>query len=388
MKKICIVTSTRADYGLLKPVIQRVIEDSDFELDVIATGMHLCPEFGLTYKDIENDGFKIAEKIEIALSSDTSAGMTKTMGLTMISFADYFERNRPDMLIIDSDRFEMFACAAAAATARIPISHMSGGDTTEGAIDEFCRHSITKMSYLHFTSTEEYKRRVEQLGENPERVFNVGSTGVENILSTELLSLSQLEDSMGFKLGDSFALVTFHPATMDAEDSVPQLEQLFNALDKFSDIRYIFTKANADENGRAINLAIDEYISTRDNCIAFASLGLKRYLSALKWAKMVIGNSSSGIYEAPSFKIPTINIGNRQKGRIQADSVINCNPFTSDIVEAISEGMIKDCSATVNPYMGRSPSEDIVRIVKEFLFGNKIDLKKKFWDIQTHHGDG
>jgi len=380
-KRVCIVTSTRADYGLLKPVIHRIIADDELELELVATGMHLCPEFGLTYKEIEKDGIPISDKIEMSFSSDTSAGMTKTMGHAMIAFADYFEQKRPDMLIIDSDRFEMLTCAAAAAMARIPIAHMSGGDTTEGAIDEFCRHSITKMSYLHFTSTEQYKRRVEQLGESPDRVFYVGSTGVENVMNIDLLPLEDLEESIGFKLGDMFALVTFHPVTMEAEDSLAQFGQLLNAIDRFPDMKFIFTKANADENGRAINLMIDKYVSEHENCIAFASLGLQRYLSTMKYAKMVIGNSSSGIYETPSFKIPTVNIGDRQKGRIQADSVINCNPISGEIVDAIKTGLVKDCSSTINPYRGDNPSKSIVEITKEFLIENKIDLKKKFWDV-------
>ena len=381
MKKICVVTSTRADYGLLKPVIQKIIADNSLELDLVATGMHLCPEFGSTYNEIEQDGIVIDDKIEIVLSSDSNVGMTKTMGLAMISFADYFQRKRPDMLLIDSDRFEMFACAAAAAMARIPISHMSGGDTTEGAIDEFCRHSITKMSYLHFTSTVQYKKRVEQLGENPERVFNVGSTGVENVLSIDFLSREDLEKSIGFNLGDSYALVTFHPVTMDSDTSLAQFEQLLAAIENFNEMRFVFTKANADENGRAINRMIDTFVSNNPNCIAFASLGLQRYLSSMKWAKMVIGNSSSGIYEAPTFGIPTINIGDRQKGRIQASSVINCNPIKSEIVEAIRNGLENDYSDTINPYQGHNPSQDIVDIIKTFLFERNIDLKKSFWDI-------
>jgi len=383
MKKICVVTGTRAEYGLLKPVIEKIAADKDLKLSVVATGMHLCPEFGLTYNEIEQDGIVIDEKIEILLSSDTSLGMTKSTGLAVISFAEYFERKRPDMLVVLGDRFEIFACAVAAAMAQIPIAHLFGGDTTEGAIDEFIRHSITKMSYLHFTSTEQYKQRVEQLGEHPDRVFNVGSVGVENILSLPLLSLKELEERIGFCIGGDYALVTFHPVTLEPGEAEAQFEQLLNAISQFRDMKFIFTKANSDTSGRAINKMIDDYTARNAICVAFESLGVRRYLSVMKYAKMVIGNSSSGLYEAPSFKIPTINIGDRQRGRIQAASVINCGSAADEIIKAISIGLVKDCSDTVNPYQGINPSQTIVDKIKDFLFEEKIDLKKKFWDIEV-----
>lgn len=380
-KKICVVTGTRAEYGLLRPVIKRIAGDEDLELSLVATGMHLCPEFGLTYKEIEQDGIAIDEKMEILLSSDTRLGMTKSTGLALFSFAEYFERKRPDVLVILGDRFEIFACSTAAAMVHIPIAHLYGGDTTEGAIDEFFRHSITKMSYLHFTTTEQYKRRVEQLGEHPGRVFNVGSVGVENILNMTLLSREELEEGINFNLEGDYALVTFHPVTLDEEPAEAQFSELLRALDALKNIKFIFTKANSDADGRIINKMIDDYAAENSNCIAFESLGIKRYLSAMKYARMVIGNSSSGLYETPSFKIPTINIGDRQKGRIQANSVINCPPVTSEIINAINLGLEKDCSDTVNPYQGDQPSKAIVDKIKEFLFEGKIDLKKKFWDL-------
>ena len=382
MKMICVVTGTRAEYGLLRPVMQKIASDKDLELRVVATGMHLCPEFGLTYKEIERDGIIIDEKIEMQLSSDTNVGMTKSTGLAMISFAEYFERKRPDMLIVLGDRFEIFACTASAAMTQIPIAHLYGGDTTEGAIDEFFRHSITKMSYLHFTSTEEYKKRVEQLGEHPNRVFNVGSIGVENILNVELLSKSELEQSIGFVLDRDYALVTYHPPTLEKASAETQFGNVLSALDIFGGMKFIFTKSNSDAEGRVINEMIDHYVSRNGNCTAFASLGLQRYLSAMKHSKMMIGNSSSGLYEAPSFGIPTVNIDDRQKGRLQASSVINCEPLEAQIANAVQEGLKLDCSDTLNPYWhGGSPSQSVVDRIKEFLFEDRIHLNKEFWNV-------
>ena len=383
MKKICVLTGTRAEYGLLKPLIEKIANDEDLMLCIVATGMHLSSEFGLTYKEIEQDGFVIDDKIEIPLLFNTNEGMAKSTGTAIINFAEYFERNRPDMLVLLGDRFETFACATSAAIAQIPIAHLFGGDTTEGAVDEFFRHSITKMCYLHFTSSEKYKKRVEQLGENPNRVFNVGSIGIENISTMDLLPLSAVETSLNFKLDKEFALVTFHPETMTTNSPETQFNELLTAIDNFDEMQFVFTKANADAGGRLINNMIDDYVGKKDNCVAVTSLGVKLYLSAMKHAKLVIGNSSSGIYEAPSFKIATINIGDRQKGRIQADSIINCVPFASDIVKAMHEGLNKDCQNTVNPYQGANPSQEIVDVIKDFLQNDKIDLKKKFWDIEV-----
>ncbi|MCL2365883.1 MAG: UDP-N-acetylglucosamine 2-epimerase [Oscillospiraceae bacterium] len=381
MKKICIVTGTRAEYGLLRPVINKISQEKDLELSLVATGMHLSPEFGLTYREIESDGFSIDEKVEMLLSSDTCQGMTKSTGLAIISFSEYFERKRPDVVILLGDRFEIFACATAAAMAQVPIAHLYGGDTTEGAIDEFLRHSITKMSYLHFTSNKQSAHRVIQLGESPDRVLSVGSTGVENILSMDLLSLQNLNTSLGNWLTHEYALVTFHPETMGGTSADVQLRNLLCALDNFKNMQFIFTKANADAEGRIINAMIDEYIAKNSNCIAFDSLGVLKYLSAMKYSTMVIGNSSSGLYEAPSFKIPTVNIGDRQKGRIRADSVIDCIPFSEDIISAINKCLCMDCRNTINPYEGTKPSQKIVDTIKNVLNKGDIHLKKKFWDL-------
>lgn len=380
MKKICVITGTRAEYSLLRNLIKKIEKDKQLELRLVVTGMHLCPEFGLTYKEVEEDEIKIDEKVEIMLSSDTSVGMTKSTGLAMLAFAEYFQRKTPDILIVLGDRFEIFACATAAAMAHIPIAHIAGGDTTEGAIDEFFRHSITKMSYLHFTNAQIYKKRVEQLGEDPSRVFCVGSLGIENIMQMKLLTKEELQVSIEFELDREYALVTFHPTTMEDNEGEKQIQQLLEAIDEYPDMKFIFTKANADASGRRINVIIEEYVSTRENCRIFTSLGGLRYLSAMKYAKMVIGNSSSGIYETPTFKIPTVNIGDRQKGRLQANSIINCEPKKETIYEAIRKAREKNCKQTINPYQGANPSSDILYIIKDFLVNQKINLKKKFYD--------
>ncbi|MEM1484896.1 UDP-N-acetylglucosamine 2-epimerase [Oscillospiraceae bacterium PP1C4] len=387
MKQLCVVTGTRAEYGLLKPLICAILEDAQLQLTLVVTGMHLCPEFGLTYQEIVADGFTIDEKIEILLSSDTTRGMTKSVGLAMLSFAEYFERKRPDMLVVLGDRYEIFACATAAAMAFIPIAHLYGGDTTEGAVDEFLRHSITKMSYLHFVSTDVSKKRVEQLGESPDRVFNYGALGVENILSVPLLSKPMLEKSIEFELNRNYALVTFHPVTMENESAHEQFGQLLTALDRFADLKFIFTKANSDANGRIINAMIDDYVESRSNCVAFTSMGMLRYLSAMKYASLVIGNSSSGLYETPSFHIPTINIGDRQRGRLQASSIINCSPVCDDIACAIERGLspewVNIAKQTVSPFGSGNTSKRIVAKIEEFLLDDKIDMKKKFYDLEV-----
>lgn len=385
VKKICVITGTRAEYGLLRPLIEKINKDVELQLQLIVTGMHLSPEFGMTYTNIIDDGFKIDEKIEILLSSDSSVGISKSMGLATISFAEAFERLKPDMVIVLGDRYEIFAACSAAVVAKIPIAHLHGGETTEGAFDEAFRHSITKMSYLHFTSTEEYRKRVIQLGENPERVFNFGAIGVENILSLQLLSKEDLEEAINFKLDKQYGLVTFHPVTLEKSTSESQFKELLEALDTMDDMKFIITKANSDSDGRIINSLIDEYESNnKDRIKAFTSMGLLRYLSAMKYCAGVIGNSSSGIIEAPTFKVPTINIGDRQKGRIQADTVINCKPCKNEIIKALelsrSEKFIKDISKSVNPYGNGETSSKILEVIKNTLKG-KVDIKKSFYNI-------
>lgn len=382
MKKICIVTGTRAEYGLLMPLIRKIADDPELELQLVATGMHLSPEFGLTVDLIERDGYRLTDKIEILLSSDTPIGISKSMGLAMISFSESFSRLEPDMIVVLGDRFEIFAAVSTASVAKIPVAHLHGGETTEGAFDEAFRHSITKMSWLHFTSTEDYRRRVIQLGEDPARVHNVGAIGVENIKEMNLMTKHELEQSMGMQIRDPFLLVTFHPVTLENNTSFIQFESLLEALDDYEDGTIIFTKANSDTDGRVINKMIDEYVSKHpDNCLAFTSMGQLRYLSAMKIADAVVGNSSSGIIEAPSFGIPTVNIGDRQKGRIQASSVINCEPNTYAIKEAVEKALARENMADmVNPYGEGDVSSKILTVIKEAL-QQDISLKKTFYDL-------
>ncbi len=384
MKRICILTATRAEYGLLKPIIKKLMMVQEFDVRVVATGAHLSSEFGLTYKEIENDGIRIDEKIEILLSSDTPTAISKSMGLAMISFSDYFEKLKPDMLIVLGDRYETLAVSMAAMNQRIPIAHLYGGEITEGAIDDVIRHAITKLSYLHFTSTEEYRKRVIQLGENPERVFCVGAIGIENILNEKLYSKNELEESLQCKLEQPLAVVTFHPVTLENNSSEQQVTELFRAITHYPKMKFIITKANADTNGRVINQLIDEFVKKNENTIAFSSLGSLRYLSLLKYCNMVIGNSSSGILEAPSFRIPTVNIGDRQKGRLQADSIINCEPVEAQIIaamnKALSDEFIQVAASVSNPYGDGATSDKIIDRIKKTL-NNPIDLKKTFYDL-------
>lgn len=386
-KTISILTATRAEYGLLKPIIKKLSLVEEFDVRVVVTGAHLSPEFGLTYKEIEKDGIIIDEKIEILLSADSPSAISKSMGLALISFADYFRKLKPDMLLVLGDRYETLAVVIAAMNERIPIAHLYGGEITEGAIDESIRHAITKLSYLHFTSTEEYRSRVIQLGEEPERVFCVGAMGIENIFNEELMSKPELEDSINFKLDKPYAVITFHPVTLDNNKSKEQVKALLDACQKYKNMKFLFTKANADADGRIINQMIDDFVAKNDNAIAFTSLGTTKYLSTLKYGTMVIGNSSSGLIEAPSFGIPTINIGDRQRGRIQADSVINCEPLQKDIEKAIDYALSKKVQEiskrAVNPYGDGNTSDKIIRIIKDYLLNSKIDLKKTFYDCEV-----
>ncbi len=384
-KKIIILTATRAEYGLLKPIIQALDAQGAFDVRIAVTGAHLSPEFGLTYEEIQNDNIPVDKKIEILLSSDTPVSISKSMGLAMISFAEYFEESKPDALMVLGDRYETLAVCCAAMNARVPIIHLYGGEATEGLIDEAIRHSISKMSYLHFTSTEVFRKRVIQLGENPDRVFNVGAIGIENALKNIFLTKKELEESIGFPLDSDFAVVTFHPVTLNNESMEYQFQQILKAFDKFNHVKYIFTKSNADANGRIINKMIDEYVSMHENAVSFDSLGTQKYLSALKECSMVIGNSSSGLIEVPTFRVPTINIGDRQSGRLQAHSVINCKPEYSDIVKAmdvaLSEDFKKVLETVVNPYGDGNTSRKITCILYDELITKKINLKKKFYDL-------
>ena len=384
-RKICVVTGTRAEYGLLYWLMKEIEADKDLELQLIVTGMHLSPEFGLTYKEIEKE-FRIDKKIEILLSSDTAMGISKSMGLAQIGFAEAFEELKPDILVVLGDRYEIFSAVSVAMICNIPMAHLHGGETTQGAFDESIRHSITKMSHLHFTATDEYKNRVIQLGEEPNRVFNVGGMGIENIKRLKLLSKDEFEESINFKLNKKNILVTFHPVTLENSTAKEQFQELLDAIDELKETNIIFTKANSDTDGRIINQMIDEYVTKNSHkSVGFASLGQLRYLSALQYIDAVVGNSSSGLLEAPSFKIATVNIGDRQKGRIKALSVIDCEPKKEEILKAFKEIYSKEFQEKLknveNPYGESCPSKQIIEVLKNVNLANI--LKKSFYDLKV-----
>ena len=360
-------------------------KNSLIDVCVVATGTHLSPEFGMTVNEIKNDGVKVDKEIDILLSSDTPVAISKTMGLAMIGFGDYFAESKPDVLMVLGDRYETLAVCIAAMNARIPIIHLHGGEATEGLVDEAVRNAITKLSYLHFTSAEEYRNRVIQMGEAPERVFAVGAMGVENALHMKRLSKKELEDSLGCKIGGTMAVLTFHPVTLEDNTAEAQIDEIIKVMQQCGKITFICTKANADVGGRIINEKLKECAEACDNVHLFDSLGMQRYLSALSIADFVIGNSSSGIIEVPSFKIPTINIGDRQKGRIQSESVINCKPNVWEISQAIeralSDGFREKVIACNNPYGDGNTSDAIVDITERYLIEDKLQVQKKFYDI-------
>jgi len=383
MRKICVVTSTRAEYGLLYWLLKEIEADSELKLQLIVTGMHLSPEFGLTYKEIEKE-FKIDKKIEILSSSHTNLDICAEMARVYEKFAPALAELKPDILVLLGDRYEIFGVAGVASIMQIPIAHIHGGETTQGAFDEAFRHSITKMSHIHFAATNEYANRIIQLGEEPRRVFNVGGTSIENIKKLNLLSKEEFEKSIDFRLAKKNILITFHPVTLENSSAREQFSEILKALDGLEDTNFIFTKANSDTDGDVINKMIDEYVSENSQkAVAFASLGQLRYLSAIKFIDIVLGNSSSGLLEVPSFKKATINIGDRQKGRARASSVIDVMPAKEEILAAIKRAYSKEFEQTlkdtINPYDGGNPSKKMVKILKEI----KLDgiLKKKFYDI-------
>jgi len=384
-RKICIVTGTRAEYGLLFWLMKEIQAADGLQLQIIVTGAHLSSEFGLTSKQIESDGFVINKKVDMLLSSDTEVGITKSMGLGMIGFADALNDLNPDLMVLLGDRYEIFVAASAATVARICIAHIHGGETTEGAFDESFRHSITKMSHVHFTSTDKYRNRVIQLGEHPNRVFNVGAAGIDNIVRLQLLNKSQFQKEINFQLGKKNVLVTYHPVTLENRTAENQFQALLDVLAQEKTLKIIFTKANSDTNGRIINNMIDDFVTKyKDQSISFASMGQLRYLSALQFIDGVIGNSSSGLLEVPSFKIGTINIGDRQLGRIKADSVIDCKPNQKSIKKAIiklfSEDFKEKSKFVVSPYGIGGAAKKIVTELE----GISLDgiLKKSFYDIE------
>ena len=384
-RKICIVTGTRAEYGLLRWVMEGVQQASDLELQIIATGMHLSPEFGLTYREIEKDGFCIDRKLETLLSSDTPVGLAKSMGLGLIGFGDALQQLQPDMILVLGDRFEIFSAVAAALVARIPVVHLHGGEATEGLIDEPIRHSITKMSHLHFVATEEYRMRVVQLGEHPDRVFLVGGLGIDNIKRLPLLGRLELEKVLGFEFGKKNLLVTFHPVTLENKTSVKQMIELLAALEELENTKLIFTMPNADTDGRVIIEMINKFVANHSNACAHTSLGQLRYLSCIKYVDGVVGNSSSGLLEVPSFSKGTINIGDRQRGRLKAESVIDCEPEQGSITAALQKLYSKEFQLKLetvkNPYGEGGASEKVVDILARMPLEDI--LMKRFFDLSN-----
>lgn len=380
-RTICVVTGSRAEYGLLYWVLKEIQRAPDLQLQIVATGMHLSPEFGSTYRTIESDGFQIDAKVEMLLSSDTPVGIAKSIGLGTIGFADAFARLQPDMVLVLGDRYEIFAAAQAALVARLPIAHIAGGDVTEGAYDEAIRHGITKMAHLHFVTNSDAARRVRQLGENPEHIFAFGSPGIDFIKRAQLLDRDELAQQLGFQFRSKNLLVTFHPVTLDAQPASQQFRELLDALDALGeDTGILFTLPNADNEGRALVRMIDDFVASRPHAKSYASLGQIRYLSAIAAVDAVVGNSSSGLYEVPSFGKPTVDIGDRQKGRLRAGSVIHCEPRADDIAKAIREALAKDCSGTVNPYGDGDSAEKIANILGSWPDPGKL-LKKHFFDL-------
>lgn len=384
---VCVLTTTRADYGILRPLLVAISKDRELDLRLAVTGSHLAESFGMTVQEIETDGFSIDIRIPILQEKASSpSSMSQVMARALEGFGTYFLDRAPTLLIVLGDRYEAFAVCVAAVCACVPIAHLHGGETTEGTMDECFRHCITKMSYLHFTATESYRNRVIQLGENPARVFNVGGLGVENALHTDFLTPKELEASLNFSLFQKpYVVTTFHPVTLEPDSAAWQTEELLAAIAARTDLNFLITKSNADTGGQEINKRLDAFAEEHPHCRVVASLGMRRYMSALKYAYCVLGNSSSGLLEVPSFGIPTVNIGDRQRGRIQAKSVLNCKPKKEDILQALekasSPSFRRIAAATVNPYGDGNASGKICEIIKDTIRSSEIDLKKKFYDI-------
>ena len=382
--RICVFTSTRADYGLLYPTMKALQGSADFELSILASGSHLSADFGATLSEIEADGFTVSRKVEMLLASDSVVGVGKSMGLGLLGYVQALDELRPDLLLLLGDRYETLAVASAATVLRIPIAHCHGGETTEGAMDEAFRHAITKMSHLHFVSTEQYRRRVIQLGEHPDRVHLVGALRLENIDRATLMSREELEISLEWELGQRFLLITFHPVTLESQSSLVQVEELLSALDQLPGVRLLFTMPNADTDGRVIVSKLKSYVKENsDKAICFESLGRLRYLSAVRHCAGVVGNSSSGILEVPSLGVGTVDIGDRQKGRIAASSVIHCDPIRQDISKALDKLLSPDfrrqVKDVVNPYWHGRASEKIVQILE--ISQTTSLLKKQFFNV-------
>ena len=381
-RKICFVTGSRADFGLLIWPMRAIQQTPELTLQLIATGMHLSPEFGYTIDNIRAEGFSVDDTVETLLSSDSGVGVAKSVGLGVIGFADAFARLKPDLVVVLGDRYETFAAAQAAMYMRLPMAHLFGGDVTEGAIDESIRHAITKMSHLHFATNGDSARRLMQLGEDPSRIFTVGSPGIDSIKRLKLMDRETVGREVGTALGPRNILVTFHPVTVEADRSVGALDELFAALSALDpEVRLFFTFANADAEGRALNERIKAFVSGRNNAIAVASLGQLRYISLMNQVDAVVGNSSSGIYEAPSLNAPSVDIGDRQKGRERASSVFHAEPERGAISAAIAQAMQRGRQPTVSPYGDGESSRrtaEAIAAIPDF----RALLKKGFYDVR------
>ena len=388
LAKICIVTATRAEYGLLKPVIAGLIEKGH-DVRVAVTGAHLSEKHGLTYKEIENDGFRIDIKVDMQIANDTADEISTSMATALKGFADYFADRRPDSVIILGDRYEMLSVAIAAMNEKIPIIHLYGGDITEGAIDDVVRHTLTKMSLYHFVGTEEHRNRVIQMGENPERVWTVGTLSAANTIEVDTLSKEELESQIGFtwnKTTDKLAVITYHPVTLSDDSVDEQIQELLRAIDGYPNLKCIFTGANADCGGNRINELLKYYADTHSQKAMFIeSLGQLRYLSTISMADVVIGNSSSGLSEVPSFKVPTVNIGDRQKGRTAGKTVISCGTSSKEIEAAIEKALSSEFKNSiqnaVNPYYKEGTIEAIVNGIDSIMRSGNLDIRKSFYSI-------
>lgn len=385
-RKVCVITGTRAEYGLLRWLMRDIADDPDLTLQLVATGMHLSPEFGETSREIECDGFRIDKRVEMLLSADTPTAIGKSIGLGLIGFSDALSELVPDLVIVLGDRFEILSAVVAALVARIPVVHLHGGELTEGAVDDAIRHAITKMAHVHFVATEAYRRRVIQLGEFPGRVHCVGGLGVDAIQRLPRMGREELETSLGFTFRERNLLVTFHPATLEDVSATVQMTELLAALDTLDDVGLIFTLPNADAGGRGLIRQVEEFVGGRRNACAFASLGQLRYLSCMALVDGVVGNSSSGILEAPSFRIGTVNIGDRQRGRLQASSIINCAPVRGSITQAISTVFSPEFRANLynvaNPYGNGGACSQIVAEIKCLELDGLV--KKTFFDLPAN----
>lgn len=385
MKKICVVTATRAEYGLLKRLTKELMQDPFFDVCFIVTGTHLEEEYGYTVREIQQDGIPIREQIRIFDGDYTKEGICAAMGRASALFGEMFQRQQPDFLVVLGDRYELIPICSSAVIYGIPIAHISGGEITEGAIDDMIRHAVTKMSYLHFVACETYRKRVIQLGESPDRVFNYGDVGVENIKKMKFMSKGEIEEQLGEKLSQPYACVTFHPVTSEKADMEKQMEELLACMKQMTDICFIVTMANADFQGSTINQMWETAAEFSENIKLYKSLGSKCYLSLMKDAEFVLGNSSSGIIEAPCFGIPTVNIGKRQSGRLQAESIINCEPQREAIEAAIQKAVSVEfkeiAKEAINPYGNGDTSVNIVKTLKDTLQDHEIHTKL-FYDLE------